>query len=192
MAIAPADLHRFTVDEFERMSEVGVLPERGVELVDGLVIEMSPRGDRHAYAVSVLNELFVDQRRGRYAVNPENLTLKLSLEDAREPDVVLARKTRSYARERPRPEDIALLVEVADSSLAYDLGEKKKAYARSGIPEYWIVDIPHEAVHVFRGANRFAEAYLTEQRHAAHATIAPAEFADVAIPVAQILGLDDV
>jgi Uma2 family endonuclease len=71
------------------------------------------------------------------------------------------------------------------------LGEKKKAYARSGIPEYWVVDIPHEAVHVFHGANHFAETYITERQYAVDATIAPSEFPDVAIPVAQILGVDE-
>ena len=191
MAISTSDLHRFTVEQFEQMSEVGVLPERGVELVDGLVVELSARGDRHGYAVSVLTELFVDQRAGRFAVNPENLTLRLGPRDAREPDLVLARRTRSYARERPRPEDIALIVEVADSSLAYDLGLKKSAYARSGIPEYWVVDIPHHRVHVFRDANRFSEAYLHESVHAADETIAPNEFPDAVVPVARILGLEE-
>jgi Uma2 family endonuclease len=173
------------------MSEFGVLPERGVELVDGLVVELSARGDRHSYAVSVLAELFVDQRAGRYAVNPANLTLRLSPRDAREPDVVLARRKRSYARERPRPEDVALIVEVSDSSLAYDLGLKKSAYARSGIPEYWVVDIPHHRVHVFRDANRFSEAYLHESVHAADESIAPNEFPDAVVPVARIMGLEE-
>ncbi len=79
----------------------------------------------------------------------------------------------------------------SDSSLAYDLGDKRAAYARSGIPEYWVVDIPSETVHVFRGANRFAETYLQESAHGVQETIAPSEFPDVAVPVARILGLDD-
>ncbi len=152
MAISATELHRFTVAEFERMAEFGVLPESGVELVDGLVVAMSPKGDRPAYAIGVMNELFVDRRAERYVVYPENLTLRLSMRDARDPDLVLARRIRSYTRERPRPEEVALIVEVADSSLAYDLGDKRAAYARSGIPEYWVVDIPSETVHVFRGA----------------------------------------
>ena len=64
---------------------------------------MSAKGDRHAYAVMVLTRAFVEHSRGRYDVNPENLTLRLSQRDARDPDVVLARAVRSYARERPRP-----------------------------------------------------------------------------------------
>jgi Uma2 family endonuclease len=94
------------------------------------------------------------------------------------------------AREHPRPEDVTLIVEVADSSLAYDLGEKKIAYVRSGIPEYWVVDIPNETVHVFRGANRFAEGYLHESLHNAEETLGPREYSDVAVPIARILGLD--
>jgi len=189
MAISLEDLHRFTVQEFERMGHAGVLPERGVELVDGLVLEMSPRGDRHAYAVGVLTELLVEQRRGRYRVNPENMTLILGPRDTREPDLVLARANRSYARERPRPEDIALLVEVADSSLRYDLEKKRKAYVRSGIPEYWVVDLTHDCVHVFREPNRFGETYLTEHRFEANAVLSPVEFPDVEVPIDLVLGL---
>jgi Uma2 family endonuclease len=118
-----ADLYRFTVDDFERMATAGVLPERGLELVDGLVVEMSPKGDRHAYAVMVLTHAFVAQSRGRYHVNAENLTVKLGPREARDPDLALARAGRSYARARPRPDELALVVEVADASLHHDLDE---------------------------------------------------------------------
>jgi Uma2 family endonuclease len=187
-----ADLYRFTVDDFERMATAGVLPERGLELVDGLVVEMSPKGDRHAYAVMVLTHAFVAQSRGRYHVNAENLTVKLGPREARDPDLALARAGRSYARARPRPDELALVVEVADASLHHDLDEKKAAYARVGIPEYWVVDLPHGAFIVHRSPNRFDASYLVEERHLPDATVSPAEFNDVSIVVSSVLGLDDV
>jgi Uma2 family endonuclease len=192
MAGPAAHLYRFTVEEFERMSTAGVLPGRGVELVDGLVVEMSPKGDRHAYAVMILTHAFVAQSRSRYYVNAENLTLRLGPREARDPDLALARAERSYARERPRPGELALVVEVAGASLHHDLGERKAAYARVGIPEYWVVDLQHNAFVVYRAPNRFDASYLIEQRHLPGATVSPAEFDDVTIEVSSVLGLDEV
>ena len=186
MAIAVERLHRITTDVYERMAAGGLLPERGVELVDGLVVEMSPKGARHGYAVTRLNEQLVDQRQGRYVVSADSLSLRLGPRDEPEPDVALARTTRSYARERPRHEEIALIVEVADSSLAFDLGEKRAKYAGAGIPEYWVVDLKDDVVHVFR--NPRGEVYL--DRHAAKPgdIISPAEYPDVVVDVALVLG----
>jgi Uma2 family endonuclease len=190
MAVSVDDLYRFNVRDFERMAEIGLFFDQRLELVDGLIVEMSPRGDRHAFAMRVLNELFGDQRRGRYHVNPENLTLRLGPRDTRDPDAALARANRSYVGEGTKPEDIALLVEVADSSLQYDLGAKRKTYAAAGIPEYWVVDIPHECVHVFREPNRFARTYLKEEKHDRDGVISPHEYPDVQIPIAQVFGAE--
>ncbi len=186
MSIAVERLHRITTDVYERMAASGLLPERGVELVDGLVVEMSPKGARHAYAVDSLNAQFGDQRRGRYVVSADSLSLRLGPRDEPEPDIALARTTRSYARESPRPEEIALIVEVADSSLAFDLGEKRAKYAGAGIPEYWVVDLQDDAVHVFR--NPHGEVYL--DRHAAKPgdVISPAEYPEVVVEVALVVG----
>lgn len=136
MAVSVDDLYRFSVGGFERVGEIGLFFDQRLELIDGLIVEMSPRGDRHAFATRVLTELFVDRGCGRYHVNPENLTLRLGPRDTREPDSVLARANRNYAREGTKPEDVALLVEIADSSLWYDLGPKPKTYAAAGTPEY--------------------------------------------------------
>jgi Uma2 family endonuclease len=122
MSIAAERIYRITTDVYERMAASGLLPKRGIELIDGLVIEMSPKGDRHGYAVSCLLAQLVDQRRGRYLVYADSLSLRLGPRDEPEPDIAVARAVRSYARERPRPEEIALLIEVADTSLAFDLG----------------------------------------------------------------------
>lgn len=185
MAIAAERLHRITTDVYERMAESGLLPERGVELIDGLVVTMSPKGDRHRRAANSLNAQFGDQRRGRYEVNADSLSLRLGPHDEPEPDIALARVTRPSSRERPGPHEIALIVEVADSSLAFDLGEKRAKYARAGIPEYWVVDLQANLVHVFR--NPSGDEYFAGHEIAIGETLSPAEYPDVLVEVGLVL-----
>ncbi len=185
MAIAAERLHRLTTDVYERMGESGLLPERGVELIDGLVVTMSPKGDRHGHAVNSLNAQFGDQRRGRYEVNAGSLSLRLGPHDEPEPDIALARTTRNYSRERPRPDEISLIIEVADSSLAFDLAEKRAKYARAGIAEYWVVDLQSNLFHVFR--NPDSEGYDNRRVVKIGETLSPAEYPDVLIDVSLVL-----
>jgi Uma2 family endonuclease len=188
MSIAAERIYRITTDVYERMAASGLLPERGVELIDGLVVEMSPKGDRHGYAVTRLHAQFVlgDQLLGRYIVYADSLSLRLGPRDEPEPDIAVARTIRSYARERPRPDEIALLIEVADSSLAFDLGEKRAKYATAGIPEYWVIDVQGGIVHVFR--NPRDGVYADQCTASAGDSISPQEYPDVAIDVALVLG----
>jgi Uma2 family endonuclease len=186
MSIAAERLHRITADVYERMAANGLLPERGVELIDGLVVEMSPKGDRHNFAVNCLTKHFVLQARDRFEVNADSLSLRLGPNDEPEPDLALARATRNYARERPRADEIALIVEVADTSLAFDLGEKSAKYASAGIPEYWVVDLQKSVVHVFR--NPRGVVYVDRRAAKAGETISPTEYPDVAIHVTLVLG----
>jgi Uma2 family endonuclease len=186
MSIAAERIYRITADVYERMAASGLLPERGVELIDGLVIEMSPKGDRHGYAVTCLHAQLVDQRRGRYDVCAASLSLRLGPRDEPDPDIAVARAIRSYARERPRPDEIALLIEVADSSLAFDLGEKRAKYAAAGIPEYWVIDVQGNIVHVFR--NPRDGVYADQSAASSGESISPQEYPDVAIAVANVLG----
>jgi len=185
MAIAVERLYRITTEIYERMGENGLLPKRGVELIDGLVVTMSPKGDRHSYAVGSLTAQFVDQRRGRYTVYPDSLSLRLGPRDEPEPDIALARAVRHYSRERPRPDEIALIVEVADSSLAFDLGEKLAKYASASIPEYWVVDLQANVFHVFRDP-RDSE-YRDRVTAKIGETISPAEYPDVTLDISLVL-----
>ncbi len=186
MAIAADRLHRITTDVYERMAEIGLLPEHGVELLDGLVVEMSPKGDRHNFAVDSLTKQFILAARDRYNVSADSLSLQLGPRDEPEPDIAIARATRSYARERPRPEDLALIVEVANTSLEIDLGEKVAKYARARIPEYWVVDLTTDVVHVFLQPER--DAYAQRRTARAGDVASPAEYPDVTIDVALVLG----
>jgi Uma2 family endonuclease len=147
----PVPRHRFTVDEYHRLGEVGILGEDDrVELLEGQLVDMSPIGPRHALAVDALNEALSAAVAGRAGVRVQN-PIALDSGSEPQPDVVLVRRPwRGYPAEHPGPADILLLVEVADSSREVDLGAKLELYARAGIPEFWIVDLTTDGVLVCR------------------------------------------
>jgi Uma2 family endonuclease len=128
---------RFTVDEYRRMGEVGILDEdERVELIEGEIVEMSPIGRRHAGIVNRLNDLFTFRLRGRAIVavqNPISLGSKYS---EPQPDLTLLRpRADFYADSRPEPPDVLLVVEVMDTSVERDRQVKLPLYARAGVPE---------------------------------------------------------
>ncbi|HEY7770133.1 Uma2 family endonuclease [Longimicrobium sp.] len=136
---------RFTVDEFQRMGEVGIFaPEERVELIKGEVVRMTPLGARHMEAVFALDDVL------RSIVGPE---LRVSVQGAirlpdseLHPDVALLRRSEWRKGQLPLPAACVLVIEVADSTVRFDRGEKRRDYARVLIPEYWVVDLPAESV----------------------------------------------
>ncbi|MEX1224146.1 MAG: Uma2 family endonuclease [Pirellulales bacterium] len=143
----------FTLAQYERMVEGGVFAVPGqqrVELIRGEIRQMSPIGSRHACAVDWLAEWsFESTSRTETKVRIQGPTRIPELESEPEPDILwLDRK--KYATAHPCPDDIQLLIEVAESSLAMDLGEKMLLYAEAGIRDYWVVDLVADCVHVFR------------------------------------------
>ena len=147
----PVPRHRLTLDDYHRLGETGILGEDDrVELLEGQLIDMSPIGPRHALAVDTLNRL-LDRAVGERAWVRVQNPIALDSESEPQPDIVLARKPwRGYPNCHPGPEDIVLLVEVADSSRDLDLGAKRELYARAGIREFWIVDLTTNGVMVCR------------------------------------------
>jgi hypothetical protein len=143
--------HRLTVRDYHRLGEAGVLGEDDrVELLEGQLVDMSPIGPRHALAVDALTELLVHAAAGRAAVRVQN---PIVLDDSSEPqpDFTLLRKPwHGYPEAHPRPPDVYLVIEVADSSLEFDLGAKLELYARAGIREFWVVDLTSNRVLVHR------------------------------------------
>src|SRR5215469_8872450 len=128
----PVPRHRLTVTDYRRLGTAGILGEdERVELLEGQLVDMSPIGPRHALAVDALTELLVLAASGRAAVRVQN---PIVLDDASEPqpDVALLRKPwDGHPHAHPRPPDVYLLIEVADSSLEFDLGAKLELYARA-------------------------------------------------------------
>src|SRR5256885_8987132 len=143
---------RFTVDEYHQMARAGILNEDDrVELIRGEIVHKMVIGSRHAACVARLNELLVARLRGRAILWPQN-PLTILPDSEPEPDIILPRHRADFyaAAGLPGPDDVALLVEVADTSMRYDRRVKGLLYAEAGIREYWIVDLAGDAVEVFR------------------------------------------
>ena len=152
--IVPMALHLlrgpFTVDTYQRLAELGVLRENDrVELIAGQVVEMSPIGDRHASCVRRLNQLFSRSLSAAAIVDVQNPVV-LGEHDAPQPDVVLLKPRPDAYLRHPRATDILLIIEVADTTLAYDRDIKIPLYARAGIPEAWVVDVAADRIDAYQ------------------------------------------
>jgi Uma2 family endonuclease len=180
-----ATRRRFTRAEYHRMAEVGILGEDDrVELIRGEIIQMSRPGRRHAAFVDNLNQLLVVRLAGRAIVRVQN-PIALTYDTEPQPDLaVLRRRPVPYKEREPYAEDVLLLVEVADSSLAYDRSTKLQLYAAAGIPEYWVIDCAAETVEVYRTPGR--EGYRDASRVAGAATLTLHAFPDVELTTAEI------
>jgi Uma2 family endonuclease len=150
VARAPAP-RRFNVREYYQMASAGILTEDDrVELIEGEIVEMSPIGSRHAACVGRLNRLFNTQLGERALVRVHD-PVRLNERNEPEPDVALVLPRGDfYASSHPSPSDVLLIVEVADTSAAYDRSTKAPLYARAGIPEVWLVDLEHDRIEVLR------------------------------------------
>lgn len=184
----PATLttRRFTVDEYYRMAEVGILaPGERVELIEGEIIPMAAIGSRHAGCVNGLTQFFVSGLAGRAVVAIQN-PVRLNRRSEPQPDVaVLHPRPDRYAERHPHPDEVFLLVEVADTSSGYDRGTKAPLYARAGIPEYWLVDLDAGVVEVHREPS--GEGYGTVTRHLPGEELAPLAFPEFRLRVEEIL-----
>lgn len=136
----------FTVTDVLRMVDVGILGhDERFELIGGEIVPMSPKGIRHERFKQWLNESLVAGLPAQYQTIPET-TFYLSDDTFIEPDFVV--HPRASGLENLSPETCLLAVEIADSSLAYDLGRKAKLYADFGIGELWVVDVNARAVTI--------------------------------------------
>lgn len=135
----------FSADEFLYMLSIGAFDHMKVELVDGRIIRMSPSHSQHGRTLTrVMFEL--TRAYGVDRILPDTV-LKLGDTTVRAFDVAVLHDG-THPGDFLRPDDILLGVEVADSSLARDLGEKQKDYAAAGIPHYWVADVQAGVVHV--------------------------------------------
>jgi Uma2 family endonuclease len=187
LEVVPPTKRLFTVHEYHKMGEAGILTEDDrVELIEGEIVVMPPIGEGHFGNVNRFTSLFVRKFSDQAVVHIQN-PVRLGLRNEPEPDVVLLRfREDFYAGKFPEPEDVLLLVEVADSSLAYDRKTKVPLYARAGIQEYWIVDLIHREIVVHRDPSR--SRYRSVQQIKPGDTIAPVAFPDVSLEVANLLG----
>lgn len=155
--------HRLTVHDYYRMAEAGILKAHDrVELIDGELIDMTPIGSRHAAAVDRLNHLLLPALSKRAIVRVQQ-PVRLSDLSEPEPDIaVVAIRSDFYESAHPKPADIYLLIEVADSSLPYDRDLKLPLYARHGVKEVWLADIESKTLRVYRSPARegYAQSFV--------------------------------
>ena len=157
-----AKRYLFTVEDYYKMAEAGILsPEDRVELIHGQIVRMSPIKSPHGGCVKRLNAL-LNQLFGETAIVSIQDPLKLGKFSEPEPDLMLLKPAPDfYATQHPVPQDVYLLIEVADTSLAYDRKVKLPLYAESGIPCVWIVNLPERCVEVYSVPE--GKAYKTKQ-----------------------------
>lgn len=142
--------HQFTVADFYRMAEAGILaPDARVELLDGRIHDMSPIGPLHGGALNRLIRIFTAAAQGRWLVSAQN-PVRLDDYSEPQPDLMLLKPAPDdYMSHHPVPDDVFLLIELADTSLKYDREQKVAAYARAGIAEVWIVNLPQGAIECY-------------------------------------------
>jgi Uma2 family endonuclease len=148
--LAPAK-HRFSVEEYYRMAETGLLrSDARVELLDGEITDMSPIGPFHGGVTKFLSAIFFAVAQGRWITSVQD-PIRLDDHSEPEPDLMLLKPSADFYQKRhPQPEDVFLLVEISDTSLERDQEDKLPAYARAGIAEVWIVDLNEQTIEVHR------------------------------------------
>jgi Uma2 family endonuclease len=176
---------RFTRAEYHRMGEVGILTDSDrVELIRGEIVEMSPIGRRHYAFVDNLTQLLVLKLAGRAVVSAQG-PIALADDTEPQPDVAVYRRRAVPYKDADRgPQDALLLIEVAESSLAYDRSSKRRLYADAGIAEYWVVDCAAEMIDVHRAPE--GGDYRDVRRFAGATSVTVQAFPDVVLGLREI------
>lgn len=163
--IVPTEpIWRFSVAQYHQMIHLGILTDDDpVELLEGWIIQKMPKNPPHRAATKLTRtalEAIVPS--GWYVDAQEPITLE---DSEPEPDVVIVRgNTRDYLDRHPGSQDLALVIEISDSTLERDRTSKKRLYARAGIPVYWIVNLPEQKLEVYTEPINLAAVPTYQQR----------------------------
>lgn len=147
---APTLRRQFSIHDYARMRETGILTEDDrVELLDGEIYQMSPLGSLHIAIVNRLNKLLMQQAGDDAILSIQN-SIQLNDYSEPQPDVaLLSPRDDYYDQALARPDDILLLIEVADTSIDYDRDQKIPRYAASSIAEAWIIDVDQRIIEQY-------------------------------------------
>jgi Uma2 family endonuclease len=179
--------YKLSVEDYHKLGTAGILNgDSRVELIEGELLEMAPIGSLHAATVARLHELFYEQTRDVALVWQQNpVTLEPRSEP--QPDLTLLKfRADHYAHALPTATDVMLIVEVSDTTLDYDRGEKLRLYARHGIPEYWVVDLQTKRLEVYREPH--AKGYVRKLEFNAQDTVSPQAMLQAKIAMEKVLG----
>jgi Uma2 family endonuclease len=142
-------LYQMSVDEYERLADAGLLKDRRVELINGWLVRKMTTKPPHVVAVDATREAIAAILPPDWWLRDEK-PVRIPDFDEPEPDISVVRGSRQDYRSRhPGPGDIEFLVEVSDTSLLWDRREKLSAYARAGVPTYWVLNLVDRQLEVF-------------------------------------------
>ena len=179
-------LRKWTVKEYHKLGEMGIFnPEERVELLSGNIIKMSAKGTAHTSATRRTASLLRDLLGNQAAIYTQD-PIALDDNSEPEPDIAVVRiDPFDYATHHPTPSEVYLIIEVADSSLTFDREIKAQIYARSGIADYWVLNVGDRQLHVFREPTE--NGYQSEVILAETASISPIEFPAFNIAIQEML-----
>ena len=179
--------HWISVDEYERMGVAGVFPpDKRLELLEGEIYERSPIGSPHAACVTILHQLLTLKFAGKLIVISQN---PMRLDDFSEPqpDIALLRwRDDFYRHAHPTPADVLLVIEVADSTVESDRSYKIPLYAKAGISEAWLVNLPDERIELY--AEPADGIYQLNKNFSRGEEVQSPGLSDLRVNVADVLG----
>ena len=177
----------FTVKEYHKMAQAGILSEDDrVELIEGEIVEMMPIGSGHAACVNRLNQL-LSERVGNLAIVSVQNPIYLGERSEPQPDLALLKPEPGfYATAHPGPEDVLLVVEVAETSPDYDREVEVLLYARAGVPEVWLVDLQGDKIETYRKPSSQGYSQVRRARRGQRVTLET--FPALELSVEEILG----
>ena len=164
------------------MITAGLFRDERVELIEGVVVEMSPQNAPHSYVIQILSRLLMPRLLGRADVRVQ-LPFVAGAHSVPEPDLAIV-ALGNYMD--AHPSQALLIIEVADSSLKFDRQEKADLYARAGVPEYWVVNLADRIIE--RHSEPTSGAYTRVTPFRTGETIQPLAFADLGVRVDEVFG----
>lgn len=182
----PLTLRLWTVEEYHQMAAAGIFhPEERVELISGQIVKMSAKGTPHTTAVRRTARVLRDILENLADIHTQD-PIQLDDFSEPEPDVAVVRiDPLDYADHHPTRKEVYLIIEVADSSFKYDYETKCKAYAVSGITEYWLLDVNERKLYVFREPS--PAGYQSETVLSEDASVSPLQFPTLVIKLVDFL-----
>ncbi len=187
LTLEPSSLKRWTVQDYHRMSELGILnSDERTELIAGQITLMAAKGTPHVTTLrllaTALDELLAEQSAFVSTQDP----IQLDDFSEPEPDLAIIRGTiLDYVDHHPRPDRVYLVVEVADSTLKHDCEVKDKVYAQAGIADYWVLDVKNRQLHIFR--NPTSTGYTSHLILKEPNQVAPLAFPNLVLTLISIL-----
>ncbi|WP_373543042.1 Uma2 family endonuclease [Chamaesiphon sp.] len=174
---------KWSLDDYHKMIEAGLLDDRSVELMDGAIIQMVPEGIAHAFCCRGTAK-YLRTILGERAEISEAHPISLPNDSEPEPDIAIIKAPDTLYRDRhPQPDDIFWLIEIANTTLINDLGAKRELYAQAGISEYWVMNLQTSELKIFR--NLTANGYRAEISLNS-GTISPLAFPEISIEISRL------